>query len=59
MQALLFLALALVVSAVGCGVLWYQHRQPNQYDSGIEAFRREMEALKPPEHRDDHRRRHR
>ena len=49
MGALIFLALALVVSAVGCGWLWYQHRQPSAYDSGIEAFRREMEALRPPE----------
>ena len=49
MGALIFLALALVGSAIGCGVLWYQHRQPNTYDSGIQAFRREMEALKPPE----------
>ncbi len=48
MGALIFLALALVVSAVGCGVLWYQHRQPNTYDSGIQAFRREMDALRPP-----------
>ena len=47
MSALIFLALALVVSAVGSGILWYQHRQPNQYDSGIDAFRREMEALRP------------
>jgi hypothetical protein len=49
MGALLFLAMALVVSAIGCGVLWYQHRQPNTYDSGIQAFKREMEALRPPD----------
>jgi hypothetical protein len=49
-SALLFLALAVVVSAVGCGVLWFQHRTPNTYDSGIQAFRREMDALAP---RDD------
>lgn len=55
MGALVFLVIALVVSAVGCGVLWYQHRQPNTYDSGIQAFRREMDALKPPD--DDHPRR--
>ena len=45
----MFLALALVVSLVGTGILWYQHRQPNTYDSGIRAFQREMEALRPPE----------
>jgi hypothetical protein len=47
--ALIFLALAMVVSVVGCGILWWQHRTPNTVDSGIEAFRREMDALAPPE----------
>jgi hypothetical protein len=42
-----FLLLAVLVSAVGCAVLWYQHRTPNTFDSGIEAFRREMDALAP------------
>jgi hypothetical protein len=51
MSALVFLALALVVSLVGSAVLWYQHRQPNTYDSGIKEFRREMDALRPPEER--------
>ena len=56
MGAVIFLALALaVVSLVGCGVLWYQHRQPNTYDSGIQAFRREMDALKPPDENDPRR----
>lgn len=49
MGALIFLSLALVVSVVGCGILWWQHRTPNTVDSGIEAFRREMDALAPPE----------
>ena len=49
MGALIFLALALVVSIVGSGILWWQHRTPNTVDSGIEAFRREMDALAPPE----------
>jgi hypothetical protein len=47
--ALIFLALALVVSVVGCGILWWQHRTPSTVDSGIEAFRREMDALAPPD----------
>lgn len=50
MSALIFLALAVVVAVVGCGVLWFQHRTPNTFDSGIDAFRREMDALAP---RDD------
>ena len=49
MSALVFLALALVVSVIGTGILWWQHRTPNTVDSGIEAFRREMDALAPPE----------
>jgi hypothetical protein len=49
--ALIFLSLAVVVCAVGCGVLWFQHRTPNTLDSGIQAFRREMDALAP--HSDD------
>jgi hypothetical protein len=49
MGALIFLALALLVSVVGCGILWWQHRTPNTVDSGIEAFRREMDALAPPD----------
>jgi cell division protein FtsL len=48
-SALIFLFLAVVVCAVGCGVLWYQHRTPNTLDSGIQAFRREMDALAPPD----------
>jgi hypothetical protein len=46
-SALVFLLLAVVVAVVGCVALWYQHRTPNTLDSGIEAFRREMDALAP------------
>jgi hypothetical protein len=57
MSALVFLAVAVLLSAAGCFVLWYRHRSPNTLDSGIEAFRREMEALAPqdedPERRDE------
>jgi len=47
MSAIVFLLLALLVAVIGCVVLWYQHRTPNTLDSGIEAFRREMDALAP------------
>lgn len=47
MNALVFLAVAVILSATGCFVLWYKHRAPNTLDSGIEAFRREMDALAP------------
>jgi hypothetical protein len=49
MQALVFLAIAAVVCAVGGAVLYVQHRQPNTLESGMDAFRREMHALAPPE----------
>jgi hypothetical protein len=48
-SALFFLLLAVVVSVVGCSYVWLQHRTPKTVDSGIEAFRREMEALAPPD----------
>ena len=48
MQALLFLAIVLVVCLIGCVVLYVQHRQPNTVESGMDAFRREMDALAPP-----------
>lgn len=49
MSALIFLLIVLVVSVVGCGILWLQHRSPNTLESGIEAFQREMDALAPPD----------
>ena len=49
MQALLFLAIAAVVCAIGGLVLYVQHRQPNTLESGMDDFRREMNALAPPE----------
>lgn len=49
MNALVFLLIALVVSGIGCLVLWLQHRSPSTLESGIEDFRREMEALRPPD----------
>jgi hypothetical protein len=48
-NALAFLLIVLVVSAIGSAVLWLQHRSPNTLESGIEAFQREMEALAPPD----------
>jgi hypothetical protein len=54
--ALAFLAVAIVLSAAGCLVLWYRHRAPTTLDSGIEAFRREMEALAPQDDDRDRRR---
>jgi hypothetical protein len=50
-NALGFLGVVLVVCAIGGLVLWIQHRQPNTVESGMDEFRREMDALAPP--RDD------
>jgi hypothetical protein len=48
-NAIGFLLIVLVVSAVGCLILWIQHRSPSTLESGIEAFQREMDALAPPD----------
>ena len=51
MGALIFLAIAVVISLVGCGVLYLRSRQPTSLESGIDAFKREMHALSPEEER--------
>ena len=55
MSPLVFLAIAVVVSVVGCTILWLRHRPPSSVSSGIESFRREMQALAPPHDSDAHR----
>jgi hypothetical protein len=50
-SALVFLLVVVVVCAIGGMVLWLQHRQPSTLESGLDEFRREMDALAPP--RDD------
>lgn len=47
MTALFFLAIVVVIVAVGGLVLWLTNRQPNSTQSSISSFRREMEALSP------------
>jgi hypothetical protein len=49
MSPLVFLLIAIVLAGLGCIALWLRHRSPSSYDSGIRAFRREMEALAPPD----------
>jgi hypothetical protein len=48
-SALGFLFIVVVLCALGGLVLWVQHRQPTTLESGLDAFRREMNALAPPE----------
>ena len=50
MGALAFLMIALVISVVGSTVLYLRNRGPSSLESGIDTFRREMQALAP---RDD------
>ena len=50
MGAGVFLLIAVVISVVGSTVLYMRSRTPSSLDSGIDNFRREMQALAP---RDD------
>jgi len=47
MTSIVFLLLALGLSALGTSFLVWRHRQPNRIDSGIKAFHHEMRALDP------------
>ncbi len=51
MSSLLFLGIAVVVSVIGCLVLWVRHREPRSMDAHIRDFARELDALAPG-HRD-------
>jgi hypothetical protein len=50
-SALVFLAMAVVISFLGFGVLYLRSRQPKGLESGIDEFRREMSALSPDDPR--------
>ncbi len=47
MNALVFLGIAVVLSAAGCLVLWFRSRQPRSMDAHIRDFARELDALAP------------
>ncbi|HVE95332.1 MAG TPA: hypothetical protein VNB24_10460 [Acidimicrobiales bacterium] len=49
MNSLIFLGVAVVFSLVGCAILWLRQRKPTGVDAGIDAFRRELQALAPDE----------
>jgi hypothetical protein len=44
---LLYLVIALALSAVGSLILWYRHRKPRSMEAGIDEFSRELKALAP------------
>lgn len=56
MNSLIFLGIALVLSLLGCLLLWFRNRQPRSMDAHIRDFARELDALSP-EGRGDPRRR--
>jgi hypothetical protein len=45
--AVTFLLIAVVISVVGSTVLYLRNRAPSSLESGIDNFRREMQALAP------------
>ncbi|MEY2399064.1 MAG: hypothetical protein QOJ00_2238 [Actinomycetota bacterium] len=47
MSNLIYLGLAAIVTAVGCTIIWIRQRKPTGVDTGIDAFRRELQALAP------------
>ena len=47
MSALLYLGIAVLVSAIGIAVLWYRNRKPRSLESGIEEFQQGLRALAP------------
>ena len=59
MSNLAYLGLAVVISLVGCLILWLRHRKPRSMQAHMQRFARELEALAPdPEwNRRGHRRR--
>jgi len=53
MSAVWFLLFAVLVSAVGSAVLVLRQRKPTGLHSSIDSFRREMDALAPPDGHSD------
>ncbi|HVM54931.1 MAG TPA: hypothetical protein VM262_17230 [Acidimicrobiales bacterium] len=51
---LAFLLLVVAITVVGLVVLWVRNRDGSSLDSGVEEFQREMRALSPDPHDDDH-----
>lgn len=51
MNGVAFLMIAVVLSSIGSLIIWLRSRKPTSWDSGIDEFARNMEAL-APENRD-------
>lgn len=54
MIVLAYVLVPLLVVAIAASITWIRNRQPTSLQSGVDSFRREMEALSPeaaPTHR--------
>ena len=47
MSSLAYLGIAVVLSLVGCTVLWLRNRRPRSMEHSIKEFSRELDALAP------------
>ncbi len=47
MSNLLYLGIAIVLSVLGCLVIYLRNRKPTSLNAGIEEFQRELKALAP------------
>ncbi|QXC60457.1 hypothetical protein KSP35_19350 [Aquihabitans sp. G128] len=47
MGVLLFILVPVAVVAIAASVSWVRNRQPTSLQSGVDSFRREMDALSP------------
>ena len=56
MSGLVFLFIAVVVSAGGTLLLYMRNRGSTSLDTGVDEFQREMRALSPDKRTDDRRR---
>jgi hypothetical protein len=44
---LVYLGIAVVLSMLGCLVLWLRHRKPRSMEAHMQQFARELDALAP------------
>jgi len=47
MTNLVYLGIAVVLSGLGCLILWLRHRKPRSMEAHMQRFARELEALAP------------
>jgi hypothetical protein len=50
---LLYLLAAVVLSVIGCTILWLRRRRPQGLEAGIHEFTRELRALAPDDRDED------